>query len=261
MLDVEPWRFSAVKWVGIGDDDSGFSQELLLDYLGHYDHRDRLILNPSADSLENQRRGEGRVNVKWNSQVRRCNAVIPERLMGVVVSRGLIDAAQTEFQNETMEKLCHRFGPDAAQDTVQGLLWWMYDAKWIPMGLLSHDNEKFDMPNVPKVPQLLIAQKLTTSEDYKRFEAIRRSYFPAPEPLCGTEYRDSRNAKRGGGAWSLNGESCLPWYNQSTDFISHATQAVLTSLEMFFNIGLRFRVPVQQRLLTGRYNFTCTSKI
>lgn len=209
MMYVDPARFEDVKWVGIGDDDVGYAQDLLLDYLGHYDPKDRLVLNPAAESLENQRSGEGVTNFKWNPTVKQCNNLIPERCIGVVVSRGLFDAAKAEFQMESMEGLSDTF--DGAHDTVQGLLWWMYDAKWIPMALRYHGNEEFDESRVPKVPQLLIAHKLTTPEAYEKYGAITGGYFPEPEALNGNSYKDSRHASgMDGGGSSLTPETCLP---------------------------------------------------
>jgi hypothetical protein len=130
--------------------------------------------------------------------------------MGVILSQGMIAAARSEFQNGTMERLCSASKFNGGHDVVQGLLWWMYDAKWIPVGLLSHDNEDFDVDRVPKVPQLFIAHKLKRARDYERFGAIRKTYFPVPETLRGNEYKDSRNARTGGNAWTLNAETCLP---------------------------------------------------
>jgi hypothetical protein len=208
MLYVEPERFADVKWVGIGDDDIGYAQDLLLDYLGHYDAMDRLVLNPAAANLVEQRSGEGPVNFQWNQQARECNNVIPERCVGVIVSRGLFEAAKEEFQMESMESLTEHFG--GAHDAVQGLLWWMHEAKWIPMALRYRANEGLVESNLPKVPQLLIAHKLQSAEDYEKFGAIAKGNFPEPEVLSGNKYVDSRNARLGGPASSLTPVTCLP---------------------------------------------------
>lgn len=209
VMIVERDQFAHVKWFGLGDDDVFFEPELLNDFLGHYNDQERIALNMAADTYADQRSAKGRVNVKWNIVARKCNAVLPERLLGAVFTRPLAEVAIHDFENEAMEKLCNSFDHQAP-DTVQALLFWMYDAKWVPVGMLSHDNEGFDETRLPKVPHLMISHKLRSKDAFTKYVTIRERNFPKPEALVGRQYRDSKHSKMKGSAWTLTPENCLP---------------------------------------------------
>jgi hypothetical protein len=204
---VDPESFRDVRWVGIGDDDISYSVPLLSDYLDHYDFKDRIVLNPSADNIEEQRSAEGRVNVKWNLAARQCNAYIPERLMGTVVSRGLIDASSASFQAEALEHISESF--DGSHDVLQGLLWWMYDAKWVPMALQTRDNEELRDGSLPSSHRLMISHKLRTPGDYQDLQSLEKEYFPPAEKLEGSSYAHSKHAKGGEQPQGLT-KDCIP---------------------------------------------------
>ena len=86
----------------------------------------------------------------------------------------------------------------------------MYDAKWVPVGLQSHDNEGFMVQNVPKVPRLMISHKLRNDDAIEKYREIQATNFPKPEALVGKQYRKSKHAKTKGSPWTLTPENCCP---------------------------------------------------
>merc|ERR1719446_1673956 len=199
-------RFQNVAWFSIGDDDVAYARPVLREFLKHYDPTERIVLNPGAQTDEEQRRGAGPA---WNPHVRACNANIPERFMGSVYSRGLLDATKAEHAKGVLEHLCAEF--DGAQDTVQGLLWWVHGAKFLPIGRPEVDTTSVANWTMSKAPaEVMIAHRIRTEDDFAALQSEGERLYPRPEALRGPKYAESVNALRNGSAFTLTRLNCKP---------------------------------------------------
>lgn len=195
MMSVNPNAFTDVQWAGMGTDEVGFQADLLLDFLGHYDAKRPLVLNPAAG----QDGASGPV-----SRGRECNAAIPERFTGTILSRGVLEKVQDDAKAEALETLTYTFG--GAQGTVLGLLLWMHDAEYVPVAQAQGTSEELGAgPSEDAQELIAVAHKLRTPADHT---AQTDQLYPPAKRLPGPRYKDSRHAQGGRDLLALSTETC-----------------------------------------------------
>jgi len=208
-MDIRKEDFAAVNWFGISDDDVGFATEGLFPFLAQLDSSQRIALNPSAHNLKDQE--VGMPGMPWNPIARLCNNVIPEKFVGTVTSRGLLEATAALHGQGGLEKICGRWDKpvdqNGSQDTVLGLFWWAFDAYFVPMA------DKFvDNPNIGYYPK---ATKSTALFTHAVRTALQHNALALQSPipfakLPGAQFSDSILVAEGKTVADMGPVNCQP---------------------------------------------------
>lgn len=204
ILNAAGSEYSKIKWFAIGDDDIAYSPANLLPFLSHYDHREKLVLNPQSTSLEDQRAHKGFLS-DWKPPVNECNPNLPHVFQGSVMSQGLLAACNRDFAAGAMQEICTNFG--GAQDINLPVLFWKEAAKFIPMGAWYSEPGKTSFKDA-EGRMMMHKARAFADHDYMARAVRHDQSFQAAEELPGPRYAESLHAKGGLPAGELTIANC-----------------------------------------------------
>jgi len=200
--NVMPKNFRHMKWLGIGDDDMGFDFQALTDFLGHYDFKDKIVLNPASSSNV----GQNQPAHTWLLSPRLCNRFLPQKFMTSIFSRGGLEAAGVDLAGYSTEAYCRGFGP-TSYDIVLGLIFWMHDFKFVPIrGRLALQGPASD----PTGPNGLLVHMMREMKDHDYMENRHKQLYPRAERLIGEWYNETYHFKAGAPTEKLDMTNCRP---------------------------------------------------